>query len=536
MAVTLGEVVYSAYKPIFKIYLIIGIGFFLARRNILTVSTCRDISDAIVTIIMPCLIFYNIVTYIVSSDIKNIGIIFFEGTLLFSFGASLACLIHFVFKSPKAWLGGLISVGLFPNISDLPIAYLQTMSASGNIFTKEEGEKGVAYVCIFLACQVMYQFTFGLFKLVRYDFRDQLRHTDEESKNVSTTDSIGSNVSEGKHSSQGGYELNTESANNVPLASPETNEIPDIVVPEEDDNTSLSSSALSRSVTLISHRTFETESTTMRRVSSVSSSQRYSLNPSVSRSAALRKMKSQDITDVINEYSEYDNIVADDVASSIPVTSEIGTTDTRSKGEAGRLLFWANAKIQGMETLRNFKAPNSIALISSIAIAMAPPLKALFVTSKFHIHPAPDGEPPLSFVMDLTSYIGAASVPLGLCLLGATIARLKVNAIIPGFWKTVVAITAVRLIILPIFGVGITTGINHAGWYLDKIVRFVSVLEFCLPNATVLVYFTAFYTDPHSDNHIQMDCLALCLIAQYSILFISLPILISFTIKVSLDM
>lgn len=531
MSVSLGEVVYSAYKPIFKIYIIIGIGFFLARRNILTVSTCRDISDAIVTVIMPCLIFDNIVTYIVSSDIKNLGIIFFEGTLLFAIGALLAALIHIVFKSPRVWLGGLISVGLFPNISDLPIAYLQTMSASGNIFTEEEGEKGVAYVCIFLACQVMYQFTFGLFKLIKYDFRDSLNGPEDESKVISTTDSAGTQEAiEDEQPQEHAAEL--DNAGDKSTVPPTSN---DITVPQsEDEVSSLSSSALSRSITLVSHRTLESASNVMRRLSQMSSNQHYSLNPSISRSADLRKMKSQDITDVINEYSEYDHIRADDVESTVPVASMLGTSDVYSREEYDTLPFSKRAKRQAIEILRNFKAPNSLSLIISIAISMAPPLKALFVTSNFHIHSAPDGEPPLSFVMDLASYIGAASVPLGLCLLGATISRLKVNSIIPGFWKTVVAITAVRLIILPIFGVGLTTGINHAGWFLDEIVRFVSVLEFGLPNATALVYFTAFYTDPHSDEHIQMDCLALCLIAQYSILFISLPILVAFTIKVSL--
>ena len=131
-------------------------------------------------------------------------------------------------------------------------------------------------------------------------------------------------------------------------------------------------------------------------------------------------------------------------------------------------------------------------------------------------------------MIDIASYVGAASVPLGLLILGATIARLKVNSIVPGFWKTAVMITACRLIIMPIFGVGLTTGLYKAGWYGDdRLIRFVSVLEFGLPNATALVYFTAFYTDPESPDHLQMDCLAICLIAQYAILFVSLPFLVT---------
>ena len=106
-----------------------------------------------------------------------------------------------------------------------------------------------------------------------------------------------------------------------------------------------------------------------------------------------------------------------------------------------------------------------------------------------------------------------------------------------GFWKTAVMITASRLILIPIFGVGVTTGFYKGGWYGDdKLIRFVSVLEFGLPNATALVYFTAFYTDPKSEDHLQMDCLAICLIFQYAILCVTLPFLITFTLRVSLGM
>lgn len=106
--------------------------------------------------------------------------------------------------------------------------------------------------------------------------------------------------------------------------------------------------------------------------------------------------------------------------------------------------------------LQNLRAPTSIALLTSIAICMSPPLKALFVTGSFskHIPNAPDEQPPLSFIIDLVSYVGNASVPLGLLLLGATLARLQVKKMPPGFWKTALLITFTRLVVLPIFGVG----------------------------------------------------------------------------------
>ncbi|KAF6065063.1 Membrane transport family protein [Candida albicans] len=446
----LGLVIYSAVKPIFKIYFIIAIGFYLAKRNILSVSTCRDISDTVVTAIMPCLIFNNIVSNLKSSDIKNIGIIIFTSALLFTFGGLLAYGIHIITKSPKRWLGGLISVGIFPNISDLPIAYLQTFAKGGVIFTTAQGEKGVAYVCIFLMAMVMCQFSFGLFRLI---------------------DSVGVGADKFR-TTQNGSNSDSDSIISQAVASDRS----DIEEEEEDQ-----------------HNQF------------LKTRQNKPISPGADclSTSDLRRQRSQNVQDVINEYSEFDALRSNEVQRTRTATSEIAVEPSVK----------AESKVKNYlkQLYKNVTTPSSLSLIISIAIAMAPPLKAF--------------------------YVGAASVPLGLILLGTTLARLQVKKMPPGFWKTALLITIARLIIIPIFGVGVTTGFYKGGWYgSDILVRFVSVLEFGLPNATSLVYFTAFYTDPLSEEHLQMDCLAICLICQYAILWITLPFLTTFTLKVSMGL
>lgn len=528
MTAPLGLVVYAAVKPIFKIYFIIGIGYYLAKKNIFNVSTCRDISDAIVTAIMPCLIFNKVVLYLKSSDIKNIGVVFFEGTLLYGVGALLGLATFYICRSPKAWFGGLILVALFPNISDLPIAYMQTLAETGSLFTTEEGNRGVAYVCIFLASQVFYQFSLGLYKLVQYDFRDELR--DEEKLPIEQVEDDSENDLNRGFDSRDSTSDTESLGNTSQLQNSRDFAIQQVLEPKDSNSDSVATGALidSSPSHILTHNSTGTANI---------NNNNLSLYETASRAAVLRTLPSQDIQDVINEYSEHDRLKAHRVRRVMSLTSECAVqkaeeTEKEINPPRSRKARFVN---QLRATLRNFMAPNSVSLIVSLIIAMSPPLKALFVKSTFHIPNAPDNEPPLSFVIDLTSYVGAASVPLGLLLLGATIARLKVNSIIPGFWKTVVMITMCRLIVLPIFGVGLTTGLHKAGWFGDdKLIRFISVLEFGLPNATALVYFTAFYTDPQSPVHLQMDCLALCLIAQYLVLFISLPFLVTFLLKVSL--
>ena len=559
----LGLVIYSAVKPIFKIYFIIAIGFILAKRNILTVTTCRDISDTIVTAIMPCLIFNNMVSYLKSSDIKNIGVILFTSCLLFTFGGFLAYGIHLITKSPKRWLGGLISVGIFPNISDLPIAYLQTFAKGGTIFTSAEGNKGVAYVCIFLMGMTLLQFSFGLYRLIQWDFRDELLGDEEDLERSSSgaTNDTSKLGHDGDDLEKKSTRRTSDDARDALRATAQTRHNP---VDEEAIDTSSDSilSQLSeeerrrRSIMdeeqqhneFLRVQTRRQESLSMTGSGSGSLSRRASRRRRGSDSSAtsgpldlvpprsndLRRQQSQNVEDVINEYSEFDALKHHELQKSHSRQEPLDEVEPEIVEEKE-----SKAKSFVKKMLQNLRAPTSISLLTSIAICMSPPLKALFVTSTFskHIPNAPDEQPPLSFIIDLVSYVGNASVPLGLLLLGATLARLQVKKMPPGFWKTALLITFTRLVVLPIFGVGVTTGFNNGGWYgNDKLVRFVSVLEFGLPNATSLVYFTAFYTDPTSDEHLQMDCLAICLITQYLILWFTLPFLITFTLKVSIGM
>ncbi|EGV66602.1 auxin efflux carrier [Yamadazyma tenuis ATCC 10573] len=412
------------------------------------------------------------------------------------------------------------------------------------VFSESEGDKGVAYVCIFLAAQAFYQFTLGLYALIQWDFRDE----DDDEKVIGS----GSDTASARHTHDT-ISSNASTPSEKHRHSDSNFQAPTPVVrtPEDadsyDDALSISSSLPSNQMvevplpTNLGEETYRTGSQRLsHRIGTAS------LLPI--RSRDLRSMKSQDIGDVINEYSEYDRLNDNSNLSGVQRMITLGS-DTIGPaimvgGESLSKPLTNASKIEVVTSkvrqrlysiLKNTLAPVSISLILALAVAMAPPLKALFVSSAFSIPDAPDGLPPLSFLLDTASYMGQASVPLGLLLLGATISRLDLKGMPKGFYKTVLGIVLFRLVLLPMVGVGLVAGLNRAGWYDgNKLIRFISVLEFGLPNATALVYFTAFYTDPNSEDHIQMDCLAAALISQYAVLFITLPFLVSFTIKVTL--
>jgi hypothetical protein len=81
--------------------------------------------------------------------------------------------------------------------------------------------------------------------------------------------------------------------------------------------------------------------------------------------------------------------------------------------------------------IRDLATPASISIAIAIPCGIISPLKALFIPvsgwSGDRIPNAPDGHPPLAFVIETAAFIGAVSIPAALVLLGASFARLTVN-------------------------------------------------------------------------------------------------------------
>ena len=129
--------------------------------------------------------------------------------------------------------------------------------------------------------------------------------------------------------------------------------------------------------------------------------------------------------------------------------------------------------------LKSFFTPPSAAILISFPIALVPNLKALFtpVPGTF-IPSAPDGQPPLAFVLDATTFMGAASVPLGLVCLGSALARMNLPK--KGEWLSlplgaIGSLAVIRMLVMPVLGVLICQGLTNVGIISkdDKVLRFV---------------------------------------------------------------
>ena len=640
---TLGQVIWIAVKPIIKIYLIIGVGFGLCKMGILTADATRSISDIVLTVLLPSLSFNKIVGNIEDNDIKFVGIICLTSVLIFGTGLFCAYVIKKTLPVPKAWGGGILAGGMFPNISDLPIAYLQTLDQS-SMFTTEEGNKGVANVIIFLAMFLFCVFNLGGFRLIENDFnykdeesgvRDSelenndlssnispmatIQEGDEEEKNGLHTSSSSSSGLSKKSQSVVNCEKNnissnssTPSAHNLPLNDNNNNKVinngsednmenstdnddlgdmhmEDDLGNEEqsvqssiatsidsqasagDYNRELGVSAARRTLSQPVAYTEEEHSSLGRRQTYSQFSLNSNLNLTPVRSLDKRDFPEEGLDEIVREYSNVDqyggrrqsvvNSLQNDDGSMNDQASHMSSLQKiRSSNLTKILTSDATVSKKDIEEsggslpkciqkfpltpfivffLKNCLRPCSMAVIAALTIAFIPWVKALFVTSSHtpHIKQAPDDQPALSFFMDFTSYVGAASVPFGLILLGATLGRLKIKKLYPGFWKSAVLLVFLRQCVMPIFGVLWADRLVKAGWLdrqKDEMLLFVMTINWALPTMTTLIYFTASYTPLDCEDPIQMECTAFFLMLQYPLLVISLPFVVTYYLKVYL--
>lgn len=175
--------------------------------------------------------------------------------------------------------------------------------------------------------------------------------------------------------------------------------------------------------------------------------------------------------------------------ASTAATSSTPTTDPGGNNHIERLGLTQGSSSHGSlhqsrSHLKRFFVellkPPPIVIVLAIVIALVDPLKALFLLPSANFQPrfrpvAPDGQPPLAFVLDFATFVGAASVPIGLVCLGSALARLRLDTGEALPHGAIASLALVRMIIMPIFGVAVTRSFVNAGFVdrEDKVLQFV---------------------------------------------------------------
>lgn len=499
--------------------------------------------------------FNKIVTSLDSSDLRTVGIVVLTAFLFQLFGLAASFLIGLATPVPKYWLGSLVCACVFSNTTDLPVAYITTLS-SGKPFSPEDGSKGIAYNMIFVAVFIFTMFNCGSFRLIQLDATRKRRDMDAGTFDAYIDYQPGA-VALFRQVKRYYQSRKAKPADEETQSSSVEEELSDTSRAVE-DATGAEKSQLRHRATEARHTSAEFSETATEFSSVADTSHHLHHMHDLKSITSIRETLDTEVVRQIERQATgaHDS---DDLSSVY--------SGTIRQGRRARVAHWYRARRKRFDAyvdthtwayicwqlLHNFLRPPSATLIVSLIITMIAPLRALFYNANGTlvvdgIPSAPDGLAVLSFVMDFTSFVGAAQVPFGMMLLGASISRLRVGKLPRGFWQVVLGVALFKLVVLPVAAVLWAERLRHIGW-LDPVANRMTILTIIItagsPIATLHVLFLAMFAqptvvreeDPETGEVVEtlwfqeMDCLAVNVIFQYMVLFVSMGILLTYTLK-----
>ncbi|KAJ6551977.1 auxin efflux carrier [Mycena capillaripes] len=485
---SIGYLIWISCRPLFRLIICAGCGFIITKADIFPPVAARGTGQILLNITLPSLMFSKIVPAFTSQNISALGPLVLVALLYEGMGIILAWLVSRFFWVPHRFRWGILVAGGWGNYGDIPTAVVMSITGAAPFNGTTDQTLSVAYIAGFLLVYMITFFPMGGSRLIGFDYigpdvePEEVQEATRQRRRLIFLDWPGRAMAFLKRRD-----------------TPRTVSFPDS----------------------------ESEKPQRPRAASkhVSFDQNTPADVTASSPAPPEGWHSR-LTSPAPTTTAVDIAQADDR----PATPILPTVDppaaARSLWAARRKSIYANIR----PFLRNLFLPGSIAILVSFVIALVPQLKALFVeVDGTHIPPAPDGGPPLAFIIDATSFIGAASVPMGLICLGSALARLSIPR---GAWGSlpsgaILGLAIGKMLISPVLGVLICKGLINVNVISrdDKVLQFVCIFFSCLPTATTQVFVTQVYSGTGSAEH-----LSAFLIPQYILMFPSMTALTAYTL------
>ncbi|KAJ6480348.1 auxin efflux carrier transmembrane protein [Mycena sanguinolenta] len=472
-----GHLIWISCRPLFRLIICAGCGFAITKADIFPAVAARGTGQILLNITLPSLMFSKIVPAFTSQNISALGPLVLVALLYEGIGIILAWLVSQIFWVPHRFRWGILVAGGWGNYGDIPTAVVMSITGAAPFNGTTDQTLSVAYISGFLLVYMLTFFPMGGSHLVGLDY-------------------VGPDVEpeEVQAAAQRRRKLifMTWPMKLVELLrGRQTPRRGDTSEPEKPQRPRVASK----------HVSFD--------------------HPGGGWQSGLTTPA---LTSTAAEDVQHDV----DGRSATPILPTLGSHPAVSSTSLGRRkTLYASMK----PFLRNLFLPGSVSIIISFVIALVPELKALFVqVDGTHIPPAPDGDPPLAFIFDAATFIGAASVPMGLVCLGSALARLSIPR---GAWKSlpsgaILGLAVAKTLIAPVLGVLICNGLISANIISrdDKVLQFVCIFFSCLPTSTTQVFITQVYSGTGSAEH-----LSAFLIPQYILMLPAMTGLTAYTLR-----
>ncbi|GAA5820326.1 hypothetical protein JCM11251_005576 [Rhodosporidiobolus azoricus] len=487
-----GVLIWLAVKPLIRVLVVVGLGFTLQILKILPPDGTRTLALFQIRVALPCLLFAKIVPSFTHDNISALGPIILTGFFYQALPAALGLLARAVTPTPRRFRYGMIAAYAFGNWGDLPFSMVASVAASAPFNGEVDEDLGSAYVAIFILVNYISLFPLQGLKLCEWDYtrpisadlerryedgefgaarrwlnrlwRGQgMKHeVEEERKRLREGQVTGEEKKEGmgKEIEQGGKEGDGPTKRSPRMITSGTQ-----TRGEEDDIVIAPPANL----------------------------------PPATPDFPLLEPHPSHLTRTLSRRS----------------ASSPSSTDQPPPGPSERVLLSIWALFRPLVT-----SPPTVALLVALVISLVPTLRALFVLpedSNASFQPtAPDGDPPLAILYDTADFIGGASIPIGLSVLGASMAKLKIPrpiTLLP--LSSVLAMAVIRLALVPIIGYFFVEQLVKSGMVArdNAVLRFVLTLLSCVPTATTQVAYTQIFAPPGTESN--ADLIAAYLIMQY---------------------
>ncbi|KIM40479.1 hypothetical protein M413DRAFT_445931 [Hebeloma cylindrosporum] len=512
--VSAGTLIWISCRPLLRLVFCVGCGIVITKADVFPAAAAGGAGQVLLNITLPCLMFSKIVPAFSADNVGALGPLVLVALLYEGMGIVLGYIVKQLFWVPHRFRYGIIVAGGWGNVGDIPTSVIMSVTGAAPFMGVEDQTLAVAYISAFILVFMLTMFPFGGHKWVAWDFEGQDVEPEEvreamRLKRKAMVHHLIRFASLARSKKREKEPVDPESKANLELS-------------EKNDSAESNAQRVQRR-----HVSFAEDS------SLALPEGIYSPNESASPTeiGQLSRVTSERATTMIGGDASVYKIPS----RSIDPKEETDALPLHASNPSDPLSHSRRNFLDRrfiLEFLKALFSPASMAIISAFPIALIPQLKALFVEVPGTYMPsAPDGQPPLAFFLDATSFVGAASVPLGLICLGSSLARLNMPR--KGEWKTLPlgAITCIaigKMILMPVLGVLICQGLTNVGLISkdDKVLRFVCIFFSSLPTATVQVLLTQVYSGTGSSEH-----LSVFLIPQYILMFISMTAITAYTIE-----
>ncbi|KAJ7075511.1 auxin efflux carrier transmembrane protein [Mycena belliarum] len=501
--VSAGGLIWIACRPLFRLIICTGCGFFLTKRDLFPAIAAQGTSQILLNITYPSLMFSKIVPSFTAQNIGSLGPIVLVALIYQTLGMFFAWIVTQFFWVPHRFRWGILVAGGWANVGDIPTAVVLSIMGAAPFSGAADQTLSVGYISGFIFVSMITFFPLGGNRLVTRDY---------DGPDVEPDDVKAALRERQKHLFHfPSRAVRSLTRRNSPIAAAPIEKSPVVIEESREAKDAEEEETISKPRPVLSSR----------HVSFYEGEDHVTdARPSGAHSHGWNSRLTSPAPTATAIDTEPEPEHAGD--PNTPPILPINTSPSAPSRFSSTLRSF----------LQNLLLPPSASILLSFVIALVPPLRALFidVPGGTHIHPAPDGQPPLAFVMDTANFIGAASVPMGLVCLGSALARLRlprgVRAQLPV--GAILALSMGKMLLFPVVGVLLCKGLVHAGVIsrTDKVLQFVCMFFSCLPTATTQVFVTQVASGTGSAEH-----LSAFLMPQYAFMLVSMTALTAYALQ-----